>query len=410
MQGPPIPMMRRHAKGSNSGTPGSMRFSPSVQVVSGNYVNSKRRGIVNGIDFGASGVVSHLNSDAMLSQLRDGNLVLLTCMGISSAGELLNCSVYDVGVQASLALNADKLICFTGKQVRDLNLPHYLPLEEAKLQIGSSTPGACSSMTAWSKYSEPLADRTLIDEAERLLGNKSGDGVALDLDPWVARGVPLEILSAITACHYGVSRSHLVDFEEDGAMLLELYSRDGISGVCMIASDIYQGIRPARLEDASYISKLLDMLQEEGYRLSFSPEKAIDKIESTTVLERDGDILACVVFEILGHTHDDLLVAEIQALYVSPLHRRIGLGDSLLDFVEQDLRRKGVRRVIILAGEGSFDWFVDRGFSLQTPGTQEVIIPNDKKSSVLNFANIYSKPILELDASLDVPAGKRIGF
>ena len=34
-----------------------------------------------------------------------------------------------------------------------------------------------------------------------------------------------------------------------GAILLELYTRDGITGVCMIAADLYEGIRPAQLGD-----------------------------------------------------------------------------------------------------------------------------------------------------------------
>lgn len=44
---PSIPMVRRHARGE-----GSFHFAPAVQVVSGNYVTAKRRGIVNGVDFG----------------------------------------------------------------------------------------------------------------------------------------------------------------------------------------------------------------------------------------------------------------------------------------------------------------------------------------------------------------------
>lgn len=41
-------MVRRHARGE-----GQMHFAPTVQIVNGNYVIAKRRGIVNGVDFGA---------------------------------------------------------------------------------------------------------------------------------------------------------------------------------------------------------------------------------------------------------------------------------------------------------------------------------------------------------------------
>lgn len=40
-------MVRRHARGD-----GQLHFAPTVQIVSGNYVTAKRRGIVNGVDFG----------------------------------------------------------------------------------------------------------------------------------------------------------------------------------------------------------------------------------------------------------------------------------------------------------------------------------------------------------------------
>ena len=38
-----------------------------------------------------------------------------------------------------------------------------------------------------------------------------------------------------------------------GAILLELYTRDGITGVCMIAADLYEGIRPAQLGDQAEV-------------------------------------------------------------------------------------------------------------------------------------------------------------
>ena len=45
-------MIRRHTKGD-----GEIHFEPALNVVSGNYVTAKRRGIVNGIDFGLTGEV-----------------------------------------------------------------------------------------------------------------------------------------------------------------------------------------------------------------------------------------------------------------------------------------------------------------------------------------------------------------
>ena len=399
-KGPPIPVMRRHAKGSTN----QSKSSPSVQVVSGNYVTAKRRGIVRGVDFGLAGLVSSIHVDGMKSQLSDGNIVLLTCMGISSSGDLLNCSVYDVAVQASLCLDADKFICFTGEEVRSLKLPHYLPLEEARFKIQGCDKISVSSGDSWKTLDDSIHEE-LEDDLFRV-----GSGTNIDLDRWDDKGIPFEVMSAVTACHNGVSRSHLVDYQEDGAMLLELYSRDGISGVCMIAADLYQGIRAATADDLIPVSNLLELFLSEGHYLPWSIAEVIDKIDYLTVLERDGDILACVAAESIGKDGEGLPVAELSGLIVSHPHRNNGFGDSILDYVEQYLRRQGIRRVVIVGGQGSFDWFVERGFVSEGPAWQSLCIPEHRRGTAPKFLKVYSKPILELDASLDVPAGKRIGF
>jgi hypothetical protein len=91
MQAPSIPMVRRHSRGD-----GQMHFAPAVQVITGNFVTAKRRGIVNGIDFGFMGQVRFVQTEPIRAQLEAGNIVLLTNIGISASGELLNCNVYDV--------------------------------------------------------------------------------------------------------------------------------------------------------------------------------------------------------------------------------------------------------------------------------------------------------------------------
>ena len=408
-KGPPVPMMRRHAK-RDSGSSDGVKSSSAVKVVSGNFVAAKRRGVVNGIDFGYSGSVSHVHVEAIKSQLNDGNIVLLTCLGISSIGELLNCSVYDVAAKTAIELSADKFICFTGKDVRRLNLPHYLPLEEAKMQIACGTLGSCSNIVPYSSRDE--GDREAVSRIEPLLGGGiPSTSVMFDLDQWSTLNLPFEVLAGISTCHHGISRSHLVDFQEEGALLLEMYSRDGISGVCMIASDIYQGIRHARMEDISQISQLLNSFLSYGYDLPFVVEDVGANLDRVMVLERDGDVLACAVYSVLGKGMDEKLVVEINALIVSEAHRNNGFGDSILDYIEQDLRRKNVGVIVLVPITGSCDWFVDRGFEYQGLAKQNCILPEDRSHTCEPIAKLYSKSIVAIDSSLaDLPAGRRIGF
>ena len=51
-QGPAVTMVRRHSRGSDQ-----VHYGPALQTVSGNYVAAKRKGVVNGVDFGFTGVV-----------------------------------------------------------------------------------------------------------------------------------------------------------------------------------------------------------------------------------------------------------------------------------------------------------------------------------------------------------------
>lgn len=51
-RGPSVPVFRRHSKGE-----GEMHFGPALNVVSGNYVAAKRRGVHDGVDFGFTGEV-----------------------------------------------------------------------------------------------------------------------------------------------------------------------------------------------------------------------------------------------------------------------------------------------------------------------------------------------------------------
>lgn len=51
-KGPSVPVIRRHAKSEQE-----MHFAPAIRVVSGNYVAAKRRGVIDGTDFGFTGEV-----------------------------------------------------------------------------------------------------------------------------------------------------------------------------------------------------------------------------------------------------------------------------------------------------------------------------------------------------------------
>ena len=133
-----------------------------------------------------------------------------------------------------MELRADKLLCLTGGEVRDLALPHYLPLDDAERLIMASVCG--SDWTCVLSNIDALAPSPA--PGARSNGNGGGGGgnapsaggrgeMTLDLDSWQQIGFPAPVLAAVVACKSGVKRAHLVDSEADGALLLELYTRDG---------------------------------------------------------------------------------------------------------------------------------------------------------------------------------------
>jgi hypothetical protein len=64
LQGPAVPMVRRHLNAS------AARFGPQVQTVSGNYVAAKRKGVVNGVDLGYTGMVSRCCGSVVLMDVK----------------------------------------------------------------------------------------------------------------------------------------------------------------------------------------------------------------------------------------------------------------------------------------------------------------------------------------------------
>lgn len=58
-------------------------------------------------------------------------------------------------------------------------------------------------------------------------------------------------------------------------------------------------------------------------------------------------MLACALLHELGASADGVQCGELAAFCVHPSYRGAGRGDSLLDYVEQRARDKGIRRMVL---------------------------------------------------------------
>lgn len=255
-QAPAVSVIRRHTRSSNSSD--DFHFAPALRVVSGNYVTSKRRGVVEGIDFGSTGTVRFVQHEAIHQQLDMGHVVLLSNLGYSASGEVLNCNTFDVATHAAIELKADKIMCITLDEVQSLNMPQWLSLNDAEALInerlagvgegaacsidktcpsldgtavpanGSSPPSNGASNVYSSNGNGSLTPAQLSNGSGRAAGGSRAQAVheiELDLDCWQALNFPNALLTAVVGCKSGVKRAHLVDARQDGGLLLELYSR-----------------------------------------------------------------------------------------------------------------------------------------------------------------------------------------
>ncbi|RLN17197.1 putative amino-acid acetyltransferase NAGS1, chloroplastic isoform X1 [Panicum miliaceum] len=306
--GPPMLNLRRH------GVNGRWH-EIADNVASGNFLGAKRRGVVGGIDYGFTGEVKKIDVSRIRERLDRDSIVVVSNMGYSSAGEVLNCNTYEVATACALAIVADKLICIVDGQIFDEHgrVNRFMSIEEADMLIRTRA-----------KQSEIAANYVKVVDEE-------------DIN------------------HGGVQRVHIVDGTVGGSLLLELFTRDGVG--TMIARGMYEGTRMAREEDLSGIRKIIHPLEESGVLVRRTDKELLEALTSFIVVERDGSIIACAA--LFPYLEDKS--GEVAAIAVSEECRGQGQGDKLLDYVEKKALSLGLEKLFLLTTRTA-DWFVRRGF------------------------------------------------
>jgi amino-acid N-acetyltransferase len=186
-----------------------------------------------------------------------------------------------------------------------------------------------------------LLDEMTADTAERMISEASW------LSPDIRRYLPC----VVRASRAGVGRVHLIGFNEDGTLLLELFSRDGVGTI--ITRESLEILRDARPDDIS-------ALEENGTLVRRSRELLEREITRFSVVEHDGLIVGCAALYPYGGDQ-----AELACVAVHPNYRRWGYGEKLLKRIETRARAVGIKRLFILTTVTAH-WFRERGFVEKT--------------------------------------------
>ena len=316
-----------------------------IRVCSGNFIIAKPLGIVDGIDYCFTGEVRRVDSNSIHKQLSEGAIVLLSSIGYSTTGEVFNLTAEEVALRAAISIKADKFIYLTEKtQLTDdsSNQIRQMTLSDAKQYIKNNTH---------------LTTKELHNLA-----------------------------CAIDMTNKGISRVHLIDRKIEGALLIELFSRDGVG--TLITDDSYDITRQAGIDDVGGILELIAPLEQEGILVRRSREQIEIDITQFTVMERDGMIIGCAAL----HQYENEDIAELSCLAIHEDYRNEKRGNTLLSIMEKQAADSSVNNIFILTVKAAH-WFVENGFTEiaidKLPVVKQNIYNYQRKSKV--FMKSFSK-------------------
>lgn len=318
------------------GLANSPMYGARIDAISGNFVIARPFGVRDGVDYQMTGEVRSVDVEAIKNNLAHQHVVILGPTGFSATGEIFNTVAEEVALSTAVALQADKLI-FLGE-----------------------TSGVSDG--------ERLLREMIPNEVDRFLRDKD---LSLEINTFLK--------CAAHACRHGVNRTHLLSYAEDGALIEELFTRDG-SGT-LISHNPYEEIRRATFDDIVGLMELLEPLEAQGILIKRGKERLEQDLEYYTVIERDGMILGCGALYPL-----DDKSAEVASLAIHPDYRSGSRGSDLLMFLEQQARSQGLYTVFALTTR-TIHWFLEHGFSETTfealPPARQEKYHNGRNSKVL---------------------------
>lgn len=306
-----------------------------INVVSGNFIIAQPLGVDDGVDYCHSGRIRRIDEDAIARQLNNGAIVLAGPVAVSVTGESFNLTSEEIATQLAIKLRAEKMIGFCSSQgVTDSDgriLPELFP-----------------------------------NDAQQHVTRREAEGDYHSGTVRMLRG-------AIKACRSGVRRCHLISYRENGALLQELFSRDGIG--TQIVMESAEQIRRATINDIGGILALIRPLEQQGILVRRSREQLEMEIDNFTIIQRDGMTIACAAL----YPFSSEKIGEMACVAVHPDYRNSSRGELLLERIAAQARNQGLERLFVLTTR-SIHWFQERGFA-----PVEIDLLPDSKKRLYNY-------------------------
>lgn len=299
-----------------------------IYPVLGNFVKAKCLGVIDGIDFGLTGVVEKVNKKILNNLLELKYIPVISPLGLDAMGNLFNVRSIEVATRVAIDMNAIKILF-----VLEEDLTWTVAEGSKSGEIQASGAFGDINTRDFPAIIKELKDKKKLTELQEE-----------------------RLLSGFSACEGGVERVHFIDGREKNALLGEVFTQTG-KGL-LISQYSYSQIRQAQKNDAHLILDLLKNSNELGEFLPRNENDFLTMIHDFRVFEIDGKICSSGAL----HLYQEQMVAEIAALVVDSGYRGHGIGKKMVSFLLEISKKKGIKKVVVCTTRAE-QFFKEMGFT-----------------------------------------------
>jgi len=312
-----------------------------LRAAATNGIIAHPMGILQGIDHLFTGKVERVDVELFQTLLGQGIVPVVPPLGFDGDGKTYRVNSDHVAVAIADALKATKLI--------------YITSLDGIVHQGQ------------------LVRQILASDLEAALAQKKQD-------------MPPEMLSKATyaaaACRAGIPRVHIINGRVDEGLLAEVFSNEGIG--TLIYANEYQQVRRAMKKDVRAIMQLTKNAVAADELVRRTRAGIEKQLNDYYLFEIDKNPVACIAL----HVYPDQAKGELACLYVNASHENQGIGQKMIQFIENKARELGLNELLTLSTQ-AFTYFQSKGgFAEGTPddlppARREKYDQSGRKSKVL---------------------------